>query len=748
MSTSARLCSAGAAVAVALLLYFVVVSDPGMQWRGSTSPSVLESGLAIGVREPTECSAEKLESPGIPDGALRTTFSGGEEAPEIVVCVQDASSGDPVVGASLIVDSEQDHGGEAPRSTDENGVAVVRVRRVDPTRPILTARHGRLFGELWSDSKSVDGIHTLYLHSDAAVVAHVSHVDGAPVPGAAVELQVRTWPVEKPSLEVVTILSQLTDTRGIATFPHVNARVRRHSAGAELGASFVAVLPGLGVSSVLLPLNIEEQQVTLVRPATSSASLHIEGGHPNYLLGAVCRVRPVDASGADRSRRAEVSFKPDGTELSNLLPSVSYSVELSHWDRVVGRAAFVAAQPGRSTEIALHLDNWRAVSASLVNEDGGVVFDKHVTLSMKRGTEIAVYHCKTDRAGLVTVSVDASDCKGFACQWAIASAWPDLHSGMRSASFVLGDDRKCAEGFPPTRVSHDGLRVLAQGRVLDDRGHALGPSRMRALRCNGAPGLLDVSFVPLSGESEPGEFCALGEIVDSAFVIQAVGLGWIEEVMCVKGANDVRIVHVRECHLNALIQGDAAASLRVVLRKCIGNGGNASLAPAPATVRGGLSLPSAAPGARTRREPSRVRRVKGGYEFCWQSLDEGVYDLEVQALGSSDACFVMPSIVVKPGECTDPRLKRISLGSAVRVVNAFLLQQDGSRLTGNWLAVARVAKEPAEGMMQSVQVVSRDSRMSLFADNVASEITVFIDGFKPVVLPRGATDLAVDLTPQ
>lgn len=748
MSTSTKVCSAAAVVAVAFLLQLFLASDQRMHPRSLAGPSDLELLPATELRENTESSAETPEAAGIPDEVLRTPFRSAGAASKMVIYVQYASSGDPVVGASLTVNSYQSHKEEAPISTDENGIAVVQVRCLDSTHPILTARYGGLFGELWSDSKPTNGIYTLYLHPDAVVRVHVSHIDGAPAPDAPVELQVRTWPLERPSLETLTIIRQRTDSLGIATFVHVNARVRRHSAGTEMGASFVALLPGLGVSSKLLSLNVEEHQLKLIRPSTSSVSLQIKGGDPKYLLGAVCRVSPVGGPEGDQSTAAEVPIRPDGTMLPDLLPDVSYSVELSHWNRIMGRMEFVAPQPGRSTEIALPLENWRAVSASLMDEDGAAIIDERVTLFTNHGSEVAVYYCKTDGAGRVAVSVDASASKGLAYKWVIASVWPDPRSGMRSANFVLGDDGEKAEGFPQTKVSHEGVSVLAQGRILDDRGRALAPSVMSALRCDGGSGVLDVSFVPLSGESEPGEFCVLGNIVDSAFVIRAVGPGWMEEVTCFKGTNNVRIVHVRESHLTAFIEGDAAASLRVVLRKCIGQGDASDSGSPQASVARGLSHPSTAPGERMRREPSRVRRVRGGCEFYWQSLDEGVYDLEVQSLGSRDACLVMPAVVVKPGDCTDPRLKRIFLGSAVRVVNVLLMQQDGSRLKESSPAVALVATELAEGMVQSVPVVVKDSRISFFADPGASQITLCIDGFQPVVVPHGASDLAVDLTPQ
>jgi len=492
---------------------------------------------------------------------------------------------------------------------------------------------------------------------------------------------------------------------------------------------------------------MEEKQVGLIRPATSSATLQIKGMDPNGLLGAVCRVRPVDATGGDRPA-AEVPLQPDGTVLPDLLPGVFYGVELLHWDRVLGRVEFAAPHTDSSTEVPLHLDKWEVISASLVDADGAVVSDQHVKLSMRLGAEVSACYGKTDDAGRVAISVDVTSSKGSTCTWGIASKWPDPRSGMRSAPFALGSASERVDGFPLTIVSHEGLRVVAQGRVLDDRGRALGPSMMRALRSDGVPGVLDVSFVPISGEAEPGEFCALGDIVDATLVIQASGPGWTEEVACSNGATNVRIVHARECSLTAFIEGDAAASLRVVLRKCIDQGGSVISDAGSANVSGGLSVPTAGPRKRLRREPSIVRRLKGGYEFFWQSLDGGVYDLEAHVLGGRDAYLLIPSIVVEPGECSDGRLRNCSLGSAVRVVSVLLQQPDGRSLTVSSPVVARVASSPAEGVVDSVSVFARNSRVSLFVDNEASDIAIVVDGFQPVVVPQSATDLAIDLVRQ
>jgi hypothetical protein len=730
-------------VVLALTLLALAHSLP-VPWGGSVVQQVRQRDAAVPAESgPLPEALLALDADRFPARVLTAAPTIRDAAFEVVVRTVSAETGE-VLGGAVVTTDPQQLGGGAEIVTGSDGIAVVPLALGKVAHPIVSARYQELYGELWGSSDEVDGPRTVFLHPDSAVKAHVRLEDGSPAADAPVALRIRSWPVAKPALISEMTVNGHTDADGVVVFEHVGARFRRHTAGARVLADCVASLPGLGVSSARLSLDVPEHLVELVRPATSSASIELEGDEGGALIGALCRVEAISPGGTPGIIASE-AVQAGRALLRDLLPNAPYRIEIEQWGRTLVRAELRAPPPQATLRVSLKLTGWHPVSATLTDEAGAPLTMTSVMLVARRGVESLRLPCTTDDAGRVAVWLEAEELQELRCWWQVATGWPDRRAGMQSdvQGCVQEEDRGRRGGFPETVVSHRNLEELARGRVLDDASRPLEVAMVRALRFQGAREDLDIVFVPPSDNSPPGEFLALGSIADREFVVQVAGKGWFEEAICIRGDRDLRIVHAREGAVAVVIDDESAESLRLVLR---GRNEPPSRAAPPSAVEMpiGLRPPVQSPGAVVRL-PDRIQPSGTGWEFMWENLARGTYDLEIYALGSRLPCCVVDGLVLHHGRCIDSRLQRIVLGSMVQSIRLDLLDESGAKLTRrvSGIAVGMSQVCPQESRVASIAV--NDSAVAFLADPSLEGIRVCMDGYRPFDLPQGVQRLTVQL---
>ena len=656
------------------------------------------------------------------------------ESPRVKVRVIEARSRLPIPDAVVEMAAAPAAGTRipvGPLRTDADGVAMVPSLPLVLDRPVLTARYGPMYGELWHNQiDGSGGMHIVALVDDPPVLVRILDASGLPLPQVEASLTIKSWPKTAPFLVSQRVIHARSNSEGVARFEHVRTHPRRSGLLPRLGGSVVAGIPGVGVKSAEFPLDQCPQTVNLmvasacavrVRIATRLTKLpgdaaiiltakHVsvpgENGNPGGIEAPETVRRVLD------DRVAMFRCLEPGALYTATLRSAG--MDIRRWDLKA------PSMLGVTVDRDLRLDGWAGVSARIMAKHSRPLAGSSVTARLRApdGREVLV-PCRADSHGVAIGMVNVESVGAWSITWRGTDVWPSMIAGMVS-------DERQVELAPDTIAELGDVTLrdtpwLARCTVVNQEGHPVEFVRITALESEGARKALNYVFRPTSAFGSANMFDIYGSPQMDRFIVRVDGVGWSEQVVCQRGVDDCRIEHTEAGEVVAHIEGRSAKDLLVCLLR----------------HKTGDLIPTL-----------DVQDDGGGAFFRWHGLAPGLYDLQVRALGGESLLAEVTGLNVAAGAVSDPRLENIALLAPVQTLTMMLKRPyEGS------------VKPPLEGyvMVRSCGKSTKWEAVPVFLDAPSLSVTVHslpvdvrvrIDGYATFERLQANGDFVANLDPQ